>query len=339
MATGKGISASELDRELKTARLSCAYLVTGPEVNLVRTSIRLLKDKILGPDSTNQLSFYEFDSTECKFENIDSALRTVSFLNDRKLILVRAGDKISEDLSSLILDYIDRPIPETFLVLSAPKVDARTKLFTTFAKKGVVVECKPLVGDRLLSWINTEARALKKNIARDAAELLSEFSAGDLDQILNSLERLALYVGANNLISRNDVEEVVAEAHQKQIFAFTDAVADKNLQQALKRLSFVSEGGTPDVVVLAMIARHFRILSKAREVAGKMNDPATLAAYIGAHPFYAKNYVRQAMNFSASELKKVFGKLYRCDRDLKGGAKLPKSLVLEKLVVDILKTK
>jgi DNA polymerase III delta subunit len=42
------------------------------------------------------------------------------------------------------------------------------------------------------------------------------------------------------------------------------------------------------------------------------------------------------MNFSASELRRAFGKFYRCDRNIKGGAKLSKTLVLEKLVVDVI---
>lgn len=337
MAAPKGISIADLDRELRGGKLHSAYLVTGEEMNLLRSSVRLLKEKILGDSVNDQLSFYEFDSSDCKLENIDSALRTVSFLTSRKLILIRASEKLSADISDMLIDFIEKPIPETFLIVYAPKIDARSSLFKALSKHGRSVECKPLTGQSLVTWINVEARALKKNIAKDAADLMAELSGGDLDQIANSLERLALYVGSNNLISRNDVEEVVAETHQKQIFALTDAVAEKNLQMALKRLSQVSDGGTPDVVVLAMLARHFRILSKAREVAGKINDAPALAQYIGAHPFYAKNYVRQSMNFSASELRRVFAKLYKCDRDLKGGTKLSKGLVLEKIVVDIVR--
>ena len=65
-----------------------------------------------------------------------------------------------------------------------------------------------------------------------------------------------------------------------------------------------------------MIARHVRILIKAREVGGRIADNQELARYLGVHPFFAKNYAAQARNFSAQELRRFFQVLARCDRSL-----------------------
>jgi len=103
-------------------------------------------------------------------------------------------------------------------------------------------------------------------------------------------------------------------------------------------LANVIDHGQAPVMILAMIARHFRILLKAREVAGRISNPADIARYLGVHPFFAKQYADQANNFSLNELKDSFAKLSECDREIKS-SRLSRLRILEHLVMEILHKK
>jgi DNA polymerase-3 subunit delta len=145
-------------------------------------------------------------------------------------------------------------------------------------------------------------------------------------------------VGKRSLIELSDVETSVAETTQRTIFELTDALGERNVHRAVQMLANVIDHGQAPVMILAMIARHFRILLKAKEVAGRISNPAEIARYLGVHPFFAKQYADQANNFSLNELKDNFAKLSECDRELKS-SRLSRLRILEHLVMEILHKK
>ena len=128
--------------------------------------------------------------------------------------------------------------------------------------------------------------------------------------------------------------DAITETHQRDVFELTDAVGERKLSRALSFLHNLIQNGQPPPLIVHMLARHFRILSKAREIEGRMMDRAEIARYLGVNPFYANNYVRQAKNFSRQELRKSFQKLSRCDREIKS-SRLPRERVLERAIISI----
>jgi DNA polymerase III delta subunit len=56
------------------------------------------------------------------------------------------------------------------------------------------------------------------------------------------------------------------------------------------------------------------------------------------NPFYAKDYIEQARNFSKGELRDSFRTLYRCDREIKS-SRLSRERILERAIVTITEKK
>jgi DNA polymerase-3 subunit delta len=145
------------------------------------------------------------------------------------------------------------------------------------------------------------------------------------------LERITLFVGRNKIVELADVEEAVAETTQRSVFEFTDALGNKDKKRAMLILKNLVDNAAQPIMILAMVARHFRLLIKAKEVE-KWGAGREIASYLGVNSFFVKNYVNQAANFSLEELKSKFKLLAKCDRQIKS-SRIPKERILEQLII------
>lgn len=326
------IDIIELERELRGGKIKSVYIIYGTEHHLVFSALRFVKDAIIGKDGSD-FAVKTLSGREARGGDVLTALKTVSMLGGRPLVIIREGESIPKATLEALTGYVERPVESSTLVVVAEKMDGRTRFMQVAQKNGAVIECKPLYQDKVPFWVNMEVKRQGRQISEQSARFLADMVGNDLGQIAQAIEKIILYIGDKKLIDVPDIENAITETHQHVIFELTDAVGQRRLANALKLLQNIIENGESPIVILNMLARHFRILSKAKDIAGRAGEGET-AKYLGVHPFFAKNYVSQAKNFSAGDLKKSFGVLHRCDRALKS-SRLDKERILEKAVFAI----
>lgn len=326
-----------LERELEKGVVQPLYVLVGAEHYLALGALRAIQAavKAAGGDG---LSATTVSAREARPDMVLGVLRTVPLLGGRPLVVIREGESMAKEMADALADYSGCPVPSATLVVVAEKLDGRSRFMQVAAKAGVVIECKPLYLDKVPSWINAELKRQGRQISQEAARFLADLIGNDLGQLSGAIERLVLAVGERRLIELRDVEEAVAETHQHDIFELTDAVGTRRWSKALALLKNILDNGESPVLILNMLARHFRLLSKAKEVAGRLPDGADVARYLGVHPYFVKNYVSQARNFSKSELSAAFRLLHRCDRELKS-SRLSRERILERALFALMENK
>lgn len=318
----------DLEKALRTERPASVYVILGEESHMVFEAISLIRGACekAGADPS---SISSFSAKELKAAEVVSTLKNVSMFAKRPLVIVKDAEALQKGALEILADYCEKAIASSTLVTVAEKLDGRTRFMQVVSKSAVIVECKPLYMNKIPSWINTQVRKGGRQIAQDAAQFLADLIGSDLGELAGAIEKIVLYIGDRKLIDLKDVEGAIAETHQHTIFELTDAVGLKNLPKALALLQNILDGGESPVLILNMLARHFRILTKAKEVYGRQGGGGEDAAYLGVHPYFVKNYLDQSRNFSKGELKRSFGVLHRCDRELKS-SRISKERVIEK---------
>lgn len=333
------LTLQQLDKELKAKQVRPVYLIYGVEIHLIRTAISALKTA-LGVDS-KETSIDQWEGNTVKWPDLDNALRTTSMWSKRKVSLISNADKIHASEQDKLTEYLKAPLNDAVLILTASKADGRTKLVQTITNAGGVLECKPLYDNQIPEWINIEARSLGKQISREASHYLAEVVGRNLSDIANALDKVSLYVGDKKLIDLADVEAVLTETTQKDVFQLGNALGSRSMPKAVHILENLLSFGESPIMILGMIARHWRILLKTKELTRKgrgMPDSGTLASLLKVHPYFVKDYLAQAGNFSEGDLKRSFEAFWRADRALKS-SRLPKKIILERLLSEITRMK
>lgn len=329
------IAPTDAAKELSQGVIRPVYLLAGEESFLVQDCLSLVREAIarVGTDASSILSL---STREADAEKVLSALRTIPLLGGRPLVILQDAEHLSRNKALLeaLTEYAASPVESATLVMTAEKFDGRLKIAQLVTKQGAFVECKKLYDDKVPSWVGMQVKRRARAISQKAAEFLAEMVGNDLGQIIQSIDRLILYIGDRPTIELADVEAVVADTHQRDVFALTDAVGQKKVARALSYLQNLLENGQPPPLIVHMLARHFRILAKAKEIASRGAERGEMARYIGVNPYYLDNYLAQARNFSRLELKRSFAVLHRCDRESKS-SRMPRARVLERAILDL----
>jgi len=327
------LDLTTLDAELRQKTLRPLYVVAGEEGYLRRTAVRLITEAMVAAGA-NESFKQTFAAQEVDAPKLLDAVRAVMLFGGRTFVVVRDGEKLSKDVLEALANYAEKPVASATLVIDAHKIDGRSRFMKVAEKTGGVVECKALYANQLPSWINMEVRRFDKKISQEAARFLADMVGNDLGQLAAALDRVSLYVGRQPTIELKDVEEAVVETAQRTVFELCNALGVRKVGKAVAVLGNLLDEGQAPVLVLNMIARHVRLLIKAKEIAAEAKGAPDIAKQLGVHPFFAKDYIAQARNFSAGELRRFFRELSRCDRAIKS-SRLPRERILEKLILEL----
>lgn len=338
------MTAKDFFKEAKAGEIGPLYLFTGPEQLLVRQAVELLKTQLVQPDYAD-FNLSILDGEEAPADALFSALETMPFFQDRKLIVVKEApyfkasqDRLSEDQRERLEKCLSSPAEDTVLVFLAPQTDKRKRLSKALSAKGQWVSFDKLDKPDFEKWLQrqVESSGLKTAPAdlKYLAEVTGYLDKGSeltLQDISTDLERLISYTGDAPL-TRNKIDVIFQKPLEYNVFAMTDHIAEGNASQALAMLQELRQDGEAEIKILFMIARHFRILMRFKLFSESGVPERELAAKAGAQPFLVKKYGLQAARLGRSGLKTALEQILETDRAIKTGRMEPET-ALELLLI------
>lgn len=160
------------------------------------------------------------------------------------------------------------------LIVTAASVDRRRKIYKTIEAAGVVVDASVPKGARRAD-VEVQQRLLRDQVQRILAprakrlepaayDALVEMTGFALRTFCTSLEKLADYAGSRDTITVADVRQVLRRSKKDPIYAFTGAVGERRLDQALFYLDSLLTAGTHPLQAVAALANLVRRLAAAR---------------------------------------------------------------------------
>jgi len=323
----------EFEMSVTRGEIAPLYYFYGDEPYLMDRAAKRLVDAVVSADFRD-FNLDVFYGAECKGDEIAAAAQTLPLFAERRMVLVkRGGDLSAQALETLSLCVSD-PSPTTCLAIVGEKVDNRKRFFQELKKTGVLVECKRPYENQLGGFIRGEAHQLGKRIEPTAAEMLVYLVGNNLAELASQLEKVAIFVGQRDTITLADVRAVVSDTKVESVFDLANALGERDVAKALRSLATILRDGEAPLMLLAMIARHFRQLWRVRELLQKRVPQADIAKATGINPYFLKAVMVQARNFTVGELVALFEQLFAADCALKGGSRKP-ALTMERLVMGI----
>ncbi|MDD5382922.1 MAG: DNA polymerase III subunit delta [Candidatus Margulisbacteria bacterium] len=288
------------------------YLFYGDEEFLIKEKIAELKNSLSG----QALNVEQLDGEDVDLETITSALQTQSLLFGGKLLIIK-----NADLSSKV--WVEaapalKNIPDgTTVVIWSEAVDKRSKTYKLLDEVGRVCEFRTFADweqDQVIAWIMRRSKELGKEIDRPAAIRLQEICGNSLMKLAAEIDKLVTFIGSRPSVEAADVEQL-ASAGEISVFELTDAVADKNLRQALNIYRTLYKNKVEVFRLLSLLASQFRTMLLVK----KENNPMKIAQLVGTSPYFVKKCLQKAGKFNEPELKRDLEMLLETDLKLKSG--------------------
>ncbi|WP_374711477.1 DNA polymerase III subunit delta [Symbiobacterium terraclitae] len=345
--------------EIGQGRIRPVYLVHGGEPFLIEEVHRALRAAVVRPESAD-FNYHVLEPGPDQIAQALSLAETQPFFAERRLVVVKdcpvivprrkggaekeappgVGEGSPDEAEpsgggdGALLHYLKAPVPSTVLLFTAGAVDARRKVTKALAAAGAVVECRPLKPEDAVMWVQNRAQSRGKHLNTRAAGLLVERVGTDLRLLDGELEKLVLYAGKAREIQARDVERMVANMAETEIFRLTDAVLHRDRARAIALLDRLLRQVDHPLQLLVAITNRFRqvLLVKALEDRGLNRRDAAAQAHM--HPYAYGKLADHARAVPRSQVHRALERLLEADLAMKSG--FDPRLTLETVVVELM---
>ena len=329
------ISHAQLNAQLAQGTVAPLYAVVGEEDLLRDMALGALKTALLG-EGESDFNCDLFYGDDVSGAEIVTCASEVAVFAARRVVVVKAADKLPARECDAILPYLKEPNDSTAVIFVASKLDGRLKFTQALAKAAVTVDCSPLREAQWLPWLRQDAERVGVRLNEEAIELLKEVCGGSLYSVRRELEKLAAYVSPGQAVTADDVATLRGTEPGASVFDLTLAIGEKNRGRVLAILARNLEAGEAPLRILGSLAWQYRRLWKVKEVVRQGGREGEAARTLRMDPYKVRAFLDQFPDAHLHEALRLF---LDADAKLKGGSGGRPARILEDRVVAVMRSR
>jgi len=280
------------------------------------------------------LRYFDLSEKDIAFGDFIDEFGQTSMFKEKKLIIIKSIFSRS-DFEEKFLSEIKRFIEaeDIIIIVEKNKILSTNRLFKALKKKAQFQEFSLLKGKDLEKWAQKEIERYGAKIEVIALAKLIDSVGNDLWRLSNEIQKLINYRGKNK-ITIDDIDLLIKPKIDPDIFQTINFMASRNKKEALKLLKKHIEKGDAPLYLLSMISFQFRNLLIIKELVERNVPYSFIAKESGINPYVVKKTYPQVRQFTLSELKKIYQKIFEVDSAIKTG-KIDPEMALDLLVTGI----
>lgn len=320
----------------------------------INQKIKEFRDKFTKEVDNSGQNIFVFDGEKIKLEEISSQISSGSLFCSKKMVIISDFIKNKQkNIYDNFLDYLQKNkasnsvdififsekniktkgskgLIKTTGEQEAPLNKSEKEFYNFLTRQKYSQEYKNYSQSELISLIKKELQNNNLEIDNKEVNLLIALADNNIWNIHNEIKKLIhfkLEQLPNNKISQADIEKISSGVFSENIFAFTDAISNKNTKEALKILEEQYLAGSEPDYILSMMLRQFKILLQIRELLDKNYNTSKIIANLNLHPFIINKGINQAKNFEVHKIKNIINSLMEIELQNRQGQINIKNLI------------
>ncbi len=319
------LSASE------NAKVLPLYVLPGDEDFLKREVLRSLRRRVLGTEADTVPSVHDGD--DATFADVFDDLDSIGLFAARRLVVVENADPFVSLHRAQLEKKIAALASKSVLVLDVKTWPGNTRLAKMVANPATIV-CKAPPVYRLPAWCVEWAKTQQqKKLSGPAAQSLVDLVGAEMGLLAQEIEKLATYVGRKEGIEVGDVDRLVGQGREENVFKILDALVEGRKADALAALGRLFDQGEPPMRLIGAFGFQLRRLAQAaRLVARGQNLTAALEA-VGVQAWGLKSAENQLKHLGRRRADRLYDWLMEINMGLRGDSMLPDRTLIERMFV------
>ena len=292
-------------------------------------------DKIISSTNFSNASKSSYDIEEKDLSDALEDLDTYSFLNDKKVIIIKNPFcNYNEKKFNHLLKYIDNPNPDNLLILVCEKLDSRLTA-TKKLKSNKNIEILKLEVNPY-QYVKEVLKGYK--IEENTINLLVEKCKSDITRLDSECNKLMLYKDNSKEITNTDVSNMVIEKlgeSSEVLFSFVNSLLSKDTTNSFKYYKDLSRYNIDSNSIIGLVTSQTRLIYQVKTLADKGLSNELIKDTLGVKSVFQikkiKNYIYQ---YSYKELANLISSLALVDLNIKSG-KLDSNMAIDMLLINM----
>lgn len=279
-----------------------------------------------GNIQTDVMNTVEFDCLSTDIEQILDYCFTTPFFATHKVAILKnpifltaeGSKKDFEDFVTRLIEYIENENESTILVIYSlyEKLDERKKIVKFLKEKTKYIKVETPNAIQISDMIIKMVEKRNSTIEKSAVNLLMEKIGTNFVDIMSEVEKLTLFK-SNDLITKQDVADFVANNIDSSIFDLSNAILERNVATSITLFEDLTKGGMEPIALISILANQLRLALLAKSYQRKGFNENDIAKKLKVHPYRIKLALR--LKFSDYDLKQILVKLADLDYRIKTG--------------------
>ena len=214
---------------------------------------------------------------------------------ERRVVIVKnfeLGRK--KDNEEKLFSYLNIPSKTTVLLLEMPKLDIKTELYKKLSRVATMIPCMSLNEEQAVVWVANEYSKRGKKVSRDVCLRTVTSIGASLNDLNNALEKITTYVDKQELVTVDDVKNVIGVSRIYDFDDLWEAIQSKNISRSLEVAYRILELGDESVGLVARLSVYF--MNQLKWTKGSWGKPSTFSH---EEIYHALN----ALRFADTQLK------------------------------------
>ena len=261
-----GSLLSQLDK----GKVHQAYCFIGEEEYLKKQAVKRIAGAYLGKDSGTE-PIRTIYASDVDGQGIVDQASNLGFFHQKQVLVVKEADALSTKSRKAVRSYLDRPSPDTCLILSSFKLESKSPFVKDLEPAATVVMFGEPDEEELLKWLAALAKQRGLTIDDQAAESLIYLSGTSLGVLDQELDKAAAYLAGSQRtrIQESDVRALAGMSSLTTPAELVQAVARKDRKTAMSVLERLLNAGEDPVRLLSNIYYQMEPLWKVWLVANR----------------------------------------------------------------------
>lgn len=290
------MSAEKIISDWKKKQFKPVYWLEGDEEYIIDKVVHYAEHHLL-TEAEAGFNLTIFYGRDADWAQVFNACRRYPMFAERQVVILKEAQHM-RDIDKLE-PYIENPLPSTVFVVAykEKKVDGRTKLAKLLKTKAELLSTKKMYDSQLPEWTSELVQSKGYTITQKAVLLLVDHIGNDLSRIDNEIEKLLVNLGDRKHITEDDIEKYVGISKEFNAFELQAAMAAKDLPRAMRIVQYF-EANPKAAPIQMVLPTLYNLFSKTYMIFGQNHrDEKSIAAAIGVHSFFIKDYLLAARNY------------------------------------------
>jgi DNA polymerase-3 subunit delta len=316
-------SLKKILSDIKARKPAPVYFLQGEEVYFIDLIANAIETQILDESERafNQVVLYGIEITIPALLN---HARRFPMMAERQVVIVREAQEIpdlnKETGTKLLLDYLNKPVPSTVLVLchKHKTLDKRRELGKKAEQSGFVTTFKKIAEYKLTEFIIGHVTSLGFRIDEGAAQVLADYVGNDLSRLTHEAEKVLIGKTAGTAISAEMIMKEVGLSRDFNIFELQKALVTRNAKKAFTIVQYF-QANLKKNPVIPCVAFLYTFFSKLL-LASTLTDQgvAALTRDLKIAPAAANEYATALKHYRSAQLRENISIIKDADLKLKG---------------------
>ena len=279
---------NQIEQDIKNKQFHNFYLLYGEEDYLKNKYANLLIKNIVENKDSMNYSYYE--DRDIDSNDVIGTAITLPFFADKRIIHIKNSNWFkspNEDFNNYLSEICD----STVFLFVENAVDKRSKAF----------------------------KAENKSMEREAYQEFVIRTDSNMENMDKEFEKLICYIGDNDTITLQDVEEICTKQIQSKVFDMINGIAEKNPKKVLDMYHDLLASKEPPIKILILIQRQFRRSLQIKDLREQGYSDDRIAKELKVQNFIIGKELKMTRNFSTATMNNLLEDACNLERDIKTG--------------------